>query len=91
MPAFQLFLPDHLHILHYNLLSSSVAKWVVTLQTTKIRQRQEAKWYSLQLSLMRLKSTGPTSLSVTKDSQKHSWDKYTELKAKNHVLKLMLC
>lgn len=37
---------------------------------------------TLQLSLKWLKSTGPTSLRVTKGSNKHPWDKYTELKAK---------
>lgn len=81
MPAFKLFLPDHLHILHDHLLSSSVAEWAVTLQTIKIRETGGKVILTLQLSLMCLKSTGLTSLSVTKDRNKHSWDKYTELKA----------
>lgn len=37
---------------------------------------------TLQLSLLWLKSIGPTSLRVTKGSNKHPWDKYIELKAK---------
>lgn len=37
---------------------------------------------TLQLSLLWPKSFGLTSLRVTKGSNKHPWDKYTELKAK---------
>lgn len=46
MVAFKLLLPDHLHVLCDNLLSSSVMEWAHNPPENKSQtQKQEVKWW----------------------------------------------